>query len=108
MFTLTSHGLSSGDVLYYVDSATQGVATGGPGTRFVALVIDANIFQLTSDGTTVVTNTADGTGVFLKGSAVPQRVADAISARIICAQGDTTGGTVEDMFVPFSGTGIAE
>ncbi len=108
MFTLTTHGLTSGDILYYVDSATQGVATGGPGTRFVALVIDANIFQLTSDGTTVIVNTADGTGIFLKGNSVPQRVADAARMQIICALNDTTGGTVEDMFVPFAGAGVAE
>lgn len=108
LFTLTAHGLVSGDILYYVDSATQGVATGGPGTRFVVLKLDADTFQLTSDGSTVITNTADGTGVFLKGNNIPQRVADAIRGLIICALGDTTGGTVEDMFVPFSGWDIAE
>ena len=59
-------------------------------------------------GETVIVNTADGTGVFLKGNGVPQRVADTVRSLIICALGDTTGGTVEDMFVPFSGFGIAE
>lgn len=108
MFTLTAHGLVSGDILYFVDTATQGCVTGAPGTRFVVLKSTADVFVLTSDGTTVVTGTADGTAVFLKGNAVPQRVADSIRSQIICAQGDTTGGTVEDMFVPFAGWDIAE
>lgn len=108
LFTLTAHGLVSGDILYYVDSATQGVVTGGPGTRCVVLRLDADTFHLTSDGTIVIENTADGTGVFLKGNGIPQRVADAVRSLIICAQGDTTAGTVEDMFVPFSGWDIAE
>lgn len=108
LWTLTAHGLVSGDVLYFVDTATQGSVTGAPGTRFVVLRLDADTFQLTSDGSTVIENTADGTAVFLKGNAIPQRVADAVRSLLICAQGDTTGGTVEDMFVPFSGYGIAE
>jgi hypothetical protein len=108
MYTLTAHGLSSGDILYYVDSATQGAVTGAPGTRFVVLKSTADVFSLTSDGTTVVAATVDGTAVFLKGNAVPQRVADEIRSQIICALCDTTGGTVEDMYVPFSGFGIYE
>jgi hypothetical protein len=108
MFTLTSHGLSTGDVLYVVDQDTQGAITGGPGTRVVVVVASSSVFQCTTDGTTEIVNTADGTVIFLKGNGVPQRVADTIRSMIICALGDTASGTVEDMFVPFAGWGIAE
>jgi hypothetical protein len=97
MFTLTAHGLISGDVVYVLGETAIGVTLGGPRTRYVALVISSSVFQLTTDGTTVVTNTADGTAYLLKGNGVPQRVADAIVGRIIIGGNDTTGGTVEDM-----------
>jgi hypothetical protein len=97
LFTLTSHGLVDGDILYSIGQSAMGTITGGCGVRFVVNALDANTFQLTSDGSTVVENTADGTGFFLKGNNVPQRVADAILGRIIIAGNDTTGGTVEDM-----------
>lgn len=108
MFTLTAHGLTTGDVLYVVDQDAQGAITGGPGTRVVALVVSSSVFQCTTDGTTEIVNTADGTVIFLKGNGVPQRVADGIRSQIICALGDTDGGAVADMFVPFSGYGIEE
>jgi hypothetical protein len=97
MFTLTSHGLSSGDILYTLGQTAVGVVGAGNRSRHIVKAIDANIFQLTSDGTTVNDNTADGTAYFLKGNGVPQRVADAIAGRIIVGGNDTTGGTVEDM-----------
>lgn len=97
MFTLTAHGLSSGDVLYCIGQTQMGVVLGGVGTRAVALVASSSVFQLTTDGTTVINNTADGTAYFLKGTGVPQRVADDIANRIIVGGNDTTGGTVEDM-----------
>jgi hypothetical protein len=70
--------------------------------------LSSSTFQCTTNGTTVIENTADGTVVFLKGNGVPQRVADAIRPYIIVALNDFTGGTVEDMLVPYSGTDIAE
>jgi len=108
MFTLTAHGLVDGDILYAVDQDTQGAILGGPGTRCVVKRATADVFQCTSDGSTVIENTADGTVVFLKGNNIPQRVADAVRSYIICALGDTDAGAVADMFVPFSGWDIAE
>lgn len=108
LFTLTSHGLVDGDILYVVSVSAQGAVTGGAGTRCVVNQLDANTFQLTSDGSTVIENTADGTVVFLKGNGIPQRVADAIRSLMIVALNDTTGGTVEDMVVPYLGTDLAE
>jgi hypothetical protein len=103
LFTLTSHGLVDGDILYVVAQSAQGAATGGPGLRAVVNQLDANTFQLTTNGTTVIENTADGTVTFLKGNAIPQHVADEIRSLIIVALNDTTAGTVEDMLVPYSG-----
>lgn len=97
LFTLSSHGLVDGDVLFCVGQTAIGTVTGGVGTRAVVNQLDANTFQLTTDGTTVIENTADGTGIFIKGTNVPQRVIDGIAQRIIVGGNDTTGGTVEDM-----------
>lgn len=109
LFTLSSHGLVDGDILYCVGQTAKGTVTGGIGTRAVVNQLDANTFQLTTDGSTVIENTADGTAHFLKGNGgVPQRVADAIAARIILAGNDTTGGTVEDMMFLQTGGAAVE
>jgi hypothetical protein len=97
LFTLASHGLSDGDVLYCIGQTAMGTVLAGVGRRCVVNALDANTFQLTTDGSTVIENTADGTAVFLKGTGVPQRVADDVMHRILVAGNDTTGGTVEDM-----------
>lgn len=97
LFTLASHGLVDGDILYCVAQTAKGTVTGGVGTRFIVNELSSSTFQLTSDGSTVVENSADGTAYFLKGNGVPQRVADDICRRIIVAGNDFTGGTVEDM-----------
>lgn len=97
MFTLTAHGLSTGDVLYAIAQDTQGAILGGPGTRVAVTVTSSSVF------TVPVTNTADGTVVFLKGNGISQGTADAIGRLLIVCQNDTTGGTVEDMQVPFAG-----
>lgn len=97
LFTLAAHGLVDGDIVYCVAQTVQGVVTGGVGQRAIVNELSSSTFQLTSDGSTVIENTADGTAFFLKGNGVPQRVADAIAKRIILAGNDTTGGTVEDM-----------
>lgn len=97
LWTLTDHGLVDGDILYCLGAAGKGVVTGGAGTRAVVNELSSSTFQLTSNGTTVIENTVDGVAYFLKGNGVPQRVADAIAARIIVGGNDFTGGTVEDM-----------
>lgn len=97
MFTLTAHGLSDGDILYCLGQTAVGVVALGNGSRSIVKTASSSVFQLTSDGTTVLDQTADGTAYFLKGNAIPQRVADAISRRIIVGGNDFTGGTVEDM-----------
>ncbi len=103
MFTLTAHGLVDGDILYTVAQSAQGGVTGGPGTRAIVKKSTADVFQLTSDGTTVIVNTADSTVTFLKGNGISQRAADAVRSILIVALVDTTGGTVEDMNTPYSG-----
>lgn len=97
LFTLASHGLSDGDIVFCVAQSAKGVVNGGVGLRAIVNALDANTFQLTSDGSTVIENSADGDAYFLKGNLVPQRVADAICERIFLVGNDTTGGTVEDM-----------
>jgi hypothetical protein len=97
LFTLASHGLSDGDILYVLGQTVVGTVLGGNGARYIVNALDANTFQLTLDGSTAVENTADGTAYFLKGNGVPQRVADDIVAHIIVGGNDFTGGTVEDM-----------
>lgn len=97
LFTLSSHGLVDGDILYVLGQTVVGTVALGNGSRHIVNQLDANTFQLTSDGSTVNENAADGTAYFLKGNGVPQRVADAVRAKIIVGGNDTTGGTVEDM-----------
>jgi len=97
LFTLTSHGLVDGDILYCVGQWINGVVLGGVGTRAIVNELSSSTFQLTTDGTTLLTGTADGSAIFLKGNGVPQRVAEAIAARIMVGGNDFTGGTVEDM-----------
>jgi hypothetical protein len=97
LFTSSSHGLSDGDIVYCLGQSQMGVVLGGNGTRAIVDAVDANTFHLTTDGTTSLANTADGTAYLLKGNGIPQRVVDGIVARIIVGGNDTTGGTVEDM-----------
>lgn len=97
LYTSTGHGLVDGDIVYCLGQSQQGVVLGAAGTRAIVDQVDANTFHLTTDGTVSLANTADGTCYLLKGNGIPQRVADAIVARIIVGGNDTTGGTVEDM-----------
>ena len=97
LFTLTAHGLVDGDILYCIGMANKGVVLGGTGTRAIVNELSSSTFQLTTDGTTLLTGTADGVAYFLKGNGVPQRVADEVVNRIIVGGNDFTGGTVEDM-----------
>ena len=97
LFTLTSHGLVDGDILYCVGQWINGVVLGGVGTRAIVNELSSSTFQLTTDGSTLLTGTADGVGYFLKGNGVPQRVVDMITPKVIVGGNDFTGGTVEDM-----------
>ena len=104
LFTLSSHGLGSGDVLHVLWQSVMGAVLGGEGTRAVVKVADANTFQLTSDGSTVIENTADGTVVFLKGD-VPTGVVEVmVIPRVIVGTGDFTGGAAANIFTPAQGT----
>lgn len=106
LFTLSSHGLKSGDVLHVLYQDTMGGVTGGVGTRAVAKVLSSSTFQLTTNGTTIIENTADATVHFIKGD-VPTAVVElAIIPNYIVVAWDFTGGTVEDMGTPAT-TGMA-
>lgn len=108
LFTLASHGLVDGDRLTLVSQSAIGTVLGGVGTRAFVQVLSSSTFQLASNRalTTIIENTSDGTAVFLKSSA-PAHVIDQILPLIIVADGDFTGGTTEDMFVPRPETGYA-
>ncbi len=107
LWTLTSHGLVSGDVVHCVFQDTMGAVVGGEGTRWYVKKLSSSTFQLYSDATlaTVSTNTADGTAAFLKtpsttSSSVIQLM---VIPNIIAGFNDTTGGTVEDMYTAVTG-----
>lgn len=104
LFTLAAHGLSSGDVLHVIWQSVVGGVTGGEGTRAVALVASSSTFQLTTDGSTVIENTADATVAFVKGDVKTGVVTEMIIPRVIVAAGDYTGGAAEDIFTPAQGT----
>lgn len=98
LFTLSSHGLLTGDVVAVIGQSAQGVVSSGAGTRAIVSVLSSSTFQLTTNGTTIIENTADGTAYLLKcGHAIKQATIDAIVSRVIVGGNDTTGGTVEDM-----------
>ena len=106
LFTLTSHGLVDGDVLYAMAQSAVGALTGGDMTRCVVDALDANTFQCENDAGTTIENTADGSVVFLK-TRFP-RVANAVHDRIIYGGNDTTGGTVEDMVSTANFNGVQD
>jgi len=104
LFTLSTHGLVSGDILHVIWQSAMGAVLGGEGTRAVVSRLDANTFQLTTNGTTVIENTADGTVAFVKGDIPTAVVENLIIPRVIVATGDFTGGAAEDIFTPAQGT----
>lgn len=98
LFTLSAHGLTSGDKVAVLGQSAKGVVTGGVGLRAVAKVLSSSTIQLTTDGSTVIENSADGTAYIVRiDPRMSQRAVDALVARIVVAGNDTTGGTVEDM-----------
>lgn len=109
LFTLAAHGLASGDIVHVAWQSVMGAALGGEGARYIVSVLSSSTFQLTSDGSTVVENTADGTVVFIKGDVPTGVVTEMLIPRIVVAAGDYTGGAAEDIFTPAQGTkGIFE
>jgi hypothetical protein len=108
MFTLTAHGLATGDYLFLLYKSAAGTVTGRAGTKFRVKIATANVFQLTDLAGTVIENTADGNAVFLKGTHATSDavVQNAILPRLIVAAGVYTGGTTEDMFTPVTATGF--
>lgn len=104
LFTLSAHGLVDGDVVFVVAQSAQGAITGGPGTRCIVNELSSSTFQVQNAAGSTIENTADGTVTFLKASKdTSQDAADLIRSQIIVALNDTTGGTVEDMLVAYSG-----
>jgi hypothetical protein len=64
-FTLTAHGLSSGNRLFLIWESDPGVVTGGALEFYAVKRHDDDIFQLTDAAGAVIENSADGTAVFL-------------------------------------------
>lgn len=107
MFTLSSHGLVTGDYVWLLYKSDVGAATGVIGTGYRVKVLSSSTFQLTTRAKVVVENTADGTVVLLKGTAATSDalVQTVILNALIVANGDFTGGTTEDRFLPVIATG---
>lgn len=101
LFTLASHGLSDGDVLYPVWQSVIGGITGGILTRCVVADSDANTFRCDNAAGTLIENTADANVAFLKTR--NPTIAAFVQARIIAGSNDFTAGTVEDMVSVGSG-----
>jgi hypothetical protein len=109
MFTLAAHGLVDGDHLHLLWQSAMGVAIGGEATKFIVKYLSSSTFQLTTNGSTIVENAADGTAVFLKGRTQTPQVEQSIVPLIIVADGDFTGGAASYIFTPAQGTkGIYE
>ncbi len=107
LFTLTAHGLIDGDMVTCFWQSAMGAMLGGVLTRGWVDYVSSSTFHVCTDYTlaTPIANTADGTVAFVKGK-VPTYVIAEILPSLIVTDGDTTGGTAEDMFTPNS-TGMA-
>lgn len=109
LFTLSSHGLKTGDTVHVLWQDAMGVVTGGEATRALVLVLSSSTFQLTTNGTTIIENSADGTVILLKGQVPTPVVELAVIPNLIVDDWDYTGGTVEDQGTPAQGMkGIVE
>ena len=98
MFTLSAHGLKTGDILHVLHQSAMGGVTGGVGLRCLVHYLTSSTFQLTDlDGTTIE-NTADATVYFLKGNVDTSLVELGILPNLIVADGDYTGGTADNIF----------
>lgn len=108
LFTLSSHGLTSGQAVFLLYKSAVGVVNGVAGSRFFAKVLSSSTFQLTSDpaNATIVEHSADGTAVLLVANAdATAFVQLVVLPNLIAAAGDFTGGATEDMFTPDATTG---
>jgi hypothetical protein len=105
LWTLTAHGLASGDVVHCLWQSAMGAVVGGEGTRWYVKVLSSSTFQLFSDSAlaTVSTNTVDGNAVFLTGNVDTALVQFGIIPNLIVDAWDFTGGSVEDVGVPAQG-----
>lgn len=66
MFTLSSHGLSTGSELILLYEAAAGVVTGNTDVKYYAKKLTDNTFQLTNSSGVVIENSADGLAIFLR------------------------------------------
>lgn len=100
LFTLTSHGLITGDYVWLLYKSAAGAVTGTVGTGYRVKYLTANTFQLTNLAGTVIENTADGTAAFLKGThaTTDAQVEVGVLPYLVVATGDYTGGAAEDIF----------
>ncbi len=98
MFTLSSHGLKTGDVLHVLWQSAMGAATGGVGLHCLVHYLTSSTFQITTLAGVKIDNTADGTVFFLKGNVDTSLVETGILPNLIVADGDYTGGTAENIF----------
>jgi hypothetical protein len=107
MFTLASHGLVTGDYVWLLWKSLLGTVTGRVGTQYRVVWQHANYFTLKDAAGVAVTNTADGTAVFLKGTHATSTamVETVILPNLIVADGDFTAGNVELSFSPYAATG---
>lgn len=96
LFTLSSHGLKTGDVLHVLWQSAMGAVTGGVGLRCLAKVLSSSTFQVTTLAGVVIENTADGTVMFLKGNVDTSLVESAVLPNFLVVDWDFTGGSPED------------
>lgn len=108
LFTLTAHGLITGDYVWLLYKSAAGVVNGRPGTRFRVKKANVDDFQITTLAGVVVEHSADGTAVFLKGTHATKDsfVNTVILPNLVVANGDYTGGGTEDVFYPTIETGF--
>lgn len=104
MFTLSSHGLATGDMLHVLWQSAMGAITGGEGLQCYASVLSSSTFNVTDSAGTIIENTADGTVVFLKGDIDSSFVQLGIIPNIIVGTHDFTSGAAEDIDTPAQGT----
>ena len=99
MFTLSAHGLISGDHLHVLYQTVMGGVTGGVLTRGIVKVLSSSTFQLYSDSelSVAIENSADATVVFIKGRVPTYVVENTVLPYILVVDWDFTSGTVEDM-----------
>jgi hypothetical protein len=107
MFTLSSHGLVSGDYVYPVYKSVLGACGVRVGVQCRVVVSTSSVFTLTTAAGVAIENTADGTVAFFKGSHDSTNMVNLVLLpNLIVANGDFTGGSAEDIFMPTIETGF--